>query len=201
MAYRYLYLVRHAQYDPSEASNPQGELTALGKRQAQTLVKAFKGVPVTAIHVSALARALQTAEPLVKVFPEAKVSRTRRLFECIPPLLPALRQSYFQHYTDAELAQQAQHAQRAHDAYFKRTSGADKHEVLVFHGNLIRYLACRAMGFDPAGWSNLESRNCSITRIVIEPDGAAALISYNEVGHLPPALLTDNLHGPRVSGS
>lgn len=195
MAHRSLYLVRHGQYNPDEAANLNGELTALGKRQAQATARAFKGLPITCIHVSTLIRALQTAEPLIKALPDARINRTRRLLECVPPLIPEVRQGFFKHYTDEELARHAQHAERAYDTYFKRTAGSDKHEILVCHGNLIRYLACRAMGFEPTGWLNLESRNCGITRIVIGPDGTVALLSYNELGHLPSGLHTDNLHG------
>lgn len=194
MAIRYLYLVRHGQFDADPDRNPKGDLTPLGVKQAKHLVKAFKGVSITAIHVSTAPRAVQTAEPLIAAFPEAKVTRAHRLLECIPPLTAAVRAEYFMHLSDENLADEVAHAERAFDAYFKRTAGADRHEVLVCHGNLIRYFVCRVMEVDATAWINLESRNCSITRFMVAPDGNISLISYNEIGHLPSEMHTDNLH-------
>jgi hypothetical protein len=59
---------------------------------------------------------------------------------------------------------------------------------------VIRYLTCRVIGVDPTAWVNLESRNCGITRIMVEPDGNISLVSYNEIGHLPAEMHTDNMH-------
>jgi len=193
MAYRFLYLVRHGQFDGNLHANPDGKLTTLGRRQARRAAKALAGIPVTAIHMSTLPRTLETAQPFIKAFPAARVERTRRLWECLPPIAPELRTGYFAHYTDAELARQAAHAARAYTHYFRRTRGKDRHEVLVTHGNLIRYLACRAMHVDPLAWVNLRSANCGITRVLVEPDGTVALLSYNDVTHLELDHLTDNL--------
>ena len=193
MSSRYLYLVRHGQFDPDETTNPRGCLTAIGKRQARAVARAFKHIPVTAIHVSTLPRAVQTAEPLVKVFPEARVDYTQRLLECIPPLVPELREAFFKNVPEEDLRRHYWHAERAFTTYVRRTTGPDKHEVLIGHGNLIRYLVCRAMDVDATAWSALTSFNCGITRILIESNGLCSLISYNELGHLPPDLLTDNL--------
>src|SRR6186713_983767 len=66
MAIRYLYFVRHGQFDANLDDNPRGELSELGKKQAKQLIKAFKNVPVTCIHVSTAPRALQTADPLIE---------------------------------------------------------------------------------------------------------------------------------------
>lgn len=196
MASRYLYLVRHGQFDPNEKTNPSGSLTALGKRQARAVARAFKNIPVSAIHVSTLTRAIQTAEPLVKTFPEAKVSYTHRLLECIPPLVPELRETFFRNVSEDDLRRHYWHAERAFSFYVRRTTGADKHEVLIGHGNLIRYLVCRAIDVDATAWAAMTSFNCGITRILIESNGLCSLVSYNELGHLPLALHTDNLYVP-----
>lgn len=194
MAIRYLYLVRHGQFDADPDRNPKGDLTPLGVKQAKQLAKAFKGIAINAIHVSTAPRAVQTADSLIEAFPEAKVTRAHRLLECIPPLNEMIRAQYFAHLSDEHLSAEVAHAERAFDDYFKRTAGADRHEVLVCHGNLIRYFVCRVMDVDVTAWVNLESRNCSITRFMIEPDGKIGLISYNEIGHLPADMHTDNLH-------
>jgi len=194
MAVRYLYFVRHGQFDSDQNENPDGDLTLLGRKQAKHVVKAFKDVPITAIHVSTAPRALQTAEPLIAAFPEAKVDRAHRLLECIPPIHPTIRESFFKHLTDEQLQIEVTHAERAFEHYFKRTSSTDKHEVIVCHGNLIRYFVCRVMHVEPTAWVNLESRNCGITRVMIDSDGSIGLISYNEIGHLSADMVTDNMH-------
>jgi serine/threonine-protein phosphatase PGAM5 len=194
MAARYLYFVRHGQFDPDEKTNPGGGLTAIGRRQARAVAKAFQPIPLTAIHVSALPRAIQTAEPLVKAFPGVKVSYTHRLMECIPPLMPELREQFFKDVPEEDLRRHYWHAERAFAHYVRRTTGADKHEVLIGHGNLIRYLVCRTMDVDATAWAAMTSINGGITRIVVESNGLCSLISYNDLGHLPVALHTDNLY-------
>jgi len=194
MASRYLYLVRHGQFNPDEKTNPRGDLTPVGKKQSRALAKVFKHIPVTAIHVSTLLRAVQTAEPLVKAFPEAKVDYTNKLLECIPPLVPELREEFFKDTSEEDLRRHYWHAERAFATYIRRTTGSDKHEVLIAHGNLIRYLVCRTMDVDATAWSALTSYNCGITRILVESNGLCSLISYNELGHLANELHTDNLY-------
>lgn len=193
MASRYLYLIRHGQFNPDEKINPRGDLSPIGKKQARAITKVFKNIPLTAIHVSTLLRAVQTSEPLAKAHPDIKVSFTHKLLECIPPLVPELRDDYFKDVSDEDLRRHYWHAERAFSSFVRRTTGADKHEVLIAHGNLIRYLVCRAMDVDATAWSALTSFNCGITRIVVESNGLCSLISYNELGHLPPDLHTDNL--------
>lgn len=197
MAYRYLYLVRHAQFNPNFKENPEGKLTKLGRRQARHLVKAFKEISLTTIHVSTMPRTLETAAPLHNAYPDVKVERTRRLWEIIPPVTNDVRIQYFSRHGNEELDHYRDRAQRAYDHYVRRTIGEDKHEVLLCHGNLIRYFVCRAMRVDVTAWTNLVITNCGITRIIVEPDGYIALVSYNETAHLPRDLLTDNMYeGP-----
>lgn len=194
MASRYLYLVRHGQFNPDEKANPSGDLSAVGKRQARALVKFFKTIPVTIIRVSTLRRAMQTAEPLVKAFPDVKTEYTTKLLECIPPLVPELREQYFRDVSEEDLRGHYWHAERAFASYVRRTTGPDKHEILIAHGNLIRYLVCRAMDVDATAWSALTSFNCGVTRILVESNGLCSVISYNEMGHMPAELFTDNLY-------
>jgi serine/threonine-protein phosphatase PGAM5 len=193
MAYRYLYLVRHGQFDHRKAQNGDGELTKLGKRQARLTVKVFKPVNVSSIHVSSMRRTLQTAAPLIKAYPEVEAQRARRLWECVPPVAPAVRETFFPQLRPGDFAAFQERADKVFDAYFKPTRGSDKHDILVTHGNLIRYLVCRAIEVNPETWVNMSSYNCGVTRMVVYPSGYVSLVAYNEVGHLPPEMHTDNL--------
>jgi len=141
-----------------------------------------------------MTRAIDTAEIVGKNFPEVAIQRAHRLQECVPPVTDDVREAYFSALTDDQLHDQIAHAERAYAHYVKRTTGSDRHEVLVCHGNLIRYMACRVLEVPPTAWVNFTSTNCGITRIVVNSEGNAALLSYNEIGHLPLTHLTDNMH-------
>ena len=73
MATRYLYLVRHGQYDSSAPVPPprhlEGELTKLGHQQAGRTAKTLAKLPITSIFYSPLRRAEQTAQPLLEQLP------------------------------------------------------------------------------------------------------------------------------------
>lgn len=187
--------MRHGQYDSAApCDHPlQGELTPIGKQQAKRAAKALMGYPITAIHYSTLRRTEQTAQPIIEAFPEAKVSRARRLWECIPYVAPEYAE-LFARYTPEQLAADASHAEAAFAHYFKPTRGQDKHEVIVAHGNLIRYFVVRALGVNPAAWFNMATYNCGLSQIRVYEGHLCELVNYNEIGHLPANLRTDNMH-------
>lgn len=195
MASRYLYLVRHGQYNAAQpTSHPlEGNLTKLGQHQAAKTARYLKNLPITAIHLSDLQRTVETAEPICSFFPQIKAHKTKRLRECVPYVSPQT-QEFFKHIPTKQIEADREQAEKAYAYYFRPTKGQDRHEILVSHGNLIRYFACRAIGADPALWLNLESRNCGITRFSINADGEVVLISYNDISHLPPNLHTDNMY-------
>lgn len=66
----------------------------------------------------------------------------------------------------------------------------DRHELIVAHGNLIRYLICRVLGASPRAWASMRINNCGLSEVVVESDGSLTLASYNDTGHLPPRLVT-----------
>jgi broad specificity phosphatase PhoE len=67
---------------------------------------------------------------------------------------------------------------------------AHRFELLVCHGNLIRYLVCVAMGVAITRWTRLGINHASLTRIVVREDGRAGVIGFNDIGHLPEHLVT-----------
>jgi serine/threonine-protein phosphatase PGAM5 len=60
--------------------------------------------------------------------------------------------------------------------------------VLVCHGNVIRYLVCRALGVDTKAWGSMGIRHASITEVFVRADGAVRLVTYGDAGFQPPAL-------------
>jgi len=195
MATRYLYLVRHGQYDPHAPAPDalEGGLTPLGKKQAEKTAKALAKLPISTIHHSSLRRTTETAAPIIAAFPAITPQPARRLWECVP-FVDASLIEIFEEVPKVQIIKEGQQAAAAFAHYFKPTRGEDKHEVIVSHANLIRYFVCRVLDVNPAAWLNMEARNCGITRVKVESNGFCVLISYNDLGHLPPNLHTDNLH-------
>lgn len=74
--------------------------------------------------------------------------------------------------------------------HFRPTSGPDSSVAIVCHGNVIRYFWCRAFGVDPKLWSSMMIGHCSVTVIQVRRDSTFRLVSFSDVGHLPPALQT-----------
>jgi serine/threonine-protein phosphatase PGAM5 len=197
---RTLYLIRHGQYHHldydkeagltvEQANKLDGGLTPVGVEQAQVSAQRLASLPITAIHSSTLPRAIQTAEIIAQALPGIPVRRSRGLHECFPCIPAAIAEDVAKVFI-GDLSQGKRQAERVFDRYFKPARGRDKHEVVVCHGNLIRYLVCRVLQVPPEAWVNMGSRNCGISQILIESDGRMWLISYNDVGHLPDHLRT-----------
>jgi broad specificity phosphatase PhoE len=81
-------------------------------------------------------------------------------------------------------------AEKAFDHFFKRTKGGNRYEVVVCHGNIIRYFVCRALQAPPEAWINTDINNCGLCEIVVKADGRVMLLSHNDTGHLPPNMRT-----------
>ncbi|HEX2621784.1 MAG TPA: histidine phosphatase family protein, partial [Phototrophicaceae bacterium] len=82
---------------------------------------------------------------------------------------------------------------QAYQEYFRPGPGdEDCYELIVCHGNVIRYFVSRVLRLDEDGWSNMLINNCGISRILIDTDGQMFLVSHNDIGHLPHELRTDN---------
>jgi broad specificity phosphatase PhoE len=171
-----------------------GKLTNVGQVQAEFTAKALRVLPITAIHSSIMTRAVETARPIRNYFDGIPLKRTGILRECVPTI-PSKFADYFAlraEITPEYLSDSKEQVDTAFTRFFKPTrSKTDRHEVLVCHGNVIRYLLCRVMEVDLTAWGNMRIYHCGISRVLIDYDHAMYLISYNDVGHLPPHLWTE----------
>jgi len=197
MATRTLYLVRHGYYDLTSPHKLGGSLTSIGVEQAQLTAQRFSSLPITAIHCSTLPRAAETADIIAQELTDTPLHRSRGLQERVPCIPPAWTE-YFKGYSPKIIARDKKQAEKAFEKYFKRAQGKDKHEILVGHGNLIRYFICRVLQVQPEGWGNMDMCNCGVSEVLIRPDGQMVLVSHNDVSHLPHRLVT-SLVGPRLS--
>lgn len=191
MSQRILYLVRHGQTD-SETEPPDAlgnGLTALGRKQARLAARRLSSLPIAVIHHSTLRRAAETADIIAAKFPGVPLRPARLLWECVPSV-PAGFEAVFAHVPPEEIRRDRRRAARAFAKYFKRARGGDRHEIVVCHGNLIRYFVCCALQAPPEIWANADVHHCGFSVIVINPDGRVRLVSHNDTGHLPRPMQT-----------
>jgi serine/threonine-protein phosphatase PGAM5 len=186
---RRLIFMRHGQYDELSSARTGGPLTPLGRRQAKKTAAALRRLEVAAIWCSTLARAKETASFVAAKQPHARLKRTKLLCEVIPTKLPP--------HIKLRIPIDATHikddktrADRAYDTLFKATKRS-RTEIVVCHGNLIRYLVCRALGIAPKLWMRLDSTHCGLTEFRVLPKGIVRVVRYNDVGHLPQAFRTE----------
>lgn len=185
-----LYLVRHGHYD-----HQMGEsLTEIGREQSLSTAKWLRSLKVSAIHCSTLKRALETAEIISKEFPGV-VGRPTNLLCELPNLLWEApdRRTGFEYLTAKQLEECKNGAEEAFAKFCRRSVQEACVEVLVSHGNLIRYFVCRALGIAPESWWNLGTYNCGISEIRITKEGTVRLFTYNNTGHLPDRLRSEGV--------
>lgn len=198
--YRTFYLVRHGEYDRADP-RPETEgkgLQPIGVAQARLLGARLRalGVRFDAFDASPFTRARETAEVLRDELPGSQLRILPELAECTPPT----RREEVVRDEPAE----AQEACRARlDALFATrfvpSAGADCHELLVAHGNVIRYLVTRALGVDTRAWLEMSVHHASLTVVRVEPDGRFKVIAVGDSGHLPPSLTTGATGDPERS--
>lgn len=188
---RTLYLVRHGLYDqddPRDETTGQG-LVPVGREQARLVGErlAALGVRFTTLITSPLTRARETADIIATLLPGLAPTIETDLAECTPP---TWRQNVARTLVVEEAQGCRDRLERAFGRLFVPSPDGDRHEILVCHGNVIRWLWCRALGVDPAAWLGLTIANCSLTVIQVRPDGSCKLFLFGDLGHLPPALQT-----------
>jgi serine/threonine-protein phosphatase PGAM5 len=192
MGCRILFLVRHGQYITDEKKSRHGQLSALGRRQAKRtglrLLHLPDEVKLQAIYHSDMPRAVETAEIIASQLGEMPMHRMRALRETVPPL-PKRRG--FKPRTRKELASVRAVTAKLKKMFLTAPSGKRRRaELVVAHGNLIRYLVRLAMRDNAIDWWRLGTNNCGVTLIWVNSDKPNCLAHYNDVGHLPASMQT-----------
>jgi serine/threonine-protein phosphatase PGAM5 len=190
-ATRTIVLVRHGHYAPDPAADAKlgPALTSLGIAQAHLVGARLAGLPekFDTVHASPMTRAQQTAKVIVGDLDGAAIETVADLAECTPP---TRRKEITATMKPEELADCAKQFDRLFAEHFKPASGAPEQELMVCHGNVIRYLITRALGVDTEAWLEMSVGHVSMTTIRIEADGSMKLIAAGDVGHVPPNLRT-----------
>jgi serine/threonine-protein phosphatase PGAM5 len=188
---RTLYIIRHGYYDYQDDADPDvgKALVPLGIAQARLTAARLRGMPVefTSIYASTMTRARETAFVIAEEFPELEVQQTRILRECTPT---TWREDIMAEVTAEEALDCETRLDDAFSQFFSPSPEGDRHDILVCHGNVTRYLVTRALGVDTHAWLGMSIGNCGITTIRIAPDGAIKVLGVGDVGHIPPNLQT-----------
>jgi serine/threonine-protein phosphatase PGAM5 len=195
-----IVLVRHGNYVDDPRADPRlgPGLSPLGVAQAQLVGARLAGLPVRfdAMLVSPLQRARDTAALIAVGFPGRHFDIIDDLAECTPP---TRRHEVIANETPEDLAACAAQLDRVFARYFKPVAGHERTDLMVCHGNVIRYLVTRALGVDTSAWLEMSPGHASITRIRVEADGRFKVLSVGDVGHIPPALRTGSTGDPERS--
>lgn len=184
---RKIYLIRHGAYVPDPKADPElgPGLTPLGIAQARLLAARLVALPVhfDSATSSTMTRAKETADVIRQSFPDIPVQRSGSLSECTPPA--------FRTAEDQTPQAQATCAKRLDSVFaerFKSATGAERNELIVAHGNVIRYLITKALGVDTRSWLTMSVAHASVSVIRINPDGSFKVLSVGDIGHIPPNL-------------
>lgn len=188
-AERTVVLVRHGSYapDPKIDDKIGPHLSPLGSAQAHLAGARLAGMPgrFDGMYVSPMQRARDTAAIIGESFPGRHFEVVDDLAECVPP---TWRADVAKDYSRAEQADCEARLDRDFARFFKPAVGGPQRDLLVCHGDVIRYLVTRAMRVDTRAWLEMSVGNASITVIRVQPDGRMKVIAVGDVGHVPPNL-------------
>lgn len=183
--FRKIIFVRHGQY----SLHPE-KLTKLGRKQAKLTAKAISYLQPSKIHSSTMPRALETAG-IIAQRTKIKVKSHNMFREGLLPGTVEFSSSISKklNQTKGNLKTKARTAKKTADLAFKTLFSIPKRgqysEVVVAHGNVIRYWVCKALDISEDKWLNMEVSHCSITTIRISNSGNIVLLGFSDVGHLP----------------
>ncbi len=192
MGSRFIYLIRHGQYVHAK---DEGELTHNGEEQAILTGKMLAFLPINVVHTSSSLRAVQTAAHIMAQIGDLSAVPNDLLRECVPAIPTSLARFYEANPrrhspTPEEVSECSERLDLVYDLFFTGTDGEDSYELIVSHGNVIRYMITRALGVSPEVWVKLAIYNCGVSLSVVDHTHSASLITHNEVAHLPFELRT-----------
>jgi serine/threonine-protein phosphatase PGAM5 len=189
---RTIYLVRHGQYDHADERDEftgRG-LVPLGVAQARLLAARLKSLPVrfTTLTSSTMTRARQTAQVIGREFPGLVLRQDPAISECTPP---TWRKDVMAEVGAAEREGCVRNIEKFFREFFvPAPDAADRHDIVVCHGNVIRYLVAKVLQVDTLSWLQMSISNCSLTIVRVLPGGAMKLDAFGDYGHIPENMRT-----------
>ena len=206
-----LYLIRHGETEWNRGGRYQGwtdiELSDEGKEQAALLAKRFEYMPLDAIYVSPLKRAIATAEPIAvqKGLPMITDEHFKEINfgEWEGHTVTELTEKYGKPYTDF-FENPFAHTMPGEGSFHKvgERSLAGIQEIIkkhrgqrvaiVSHGGLLRVLMIKLLGLDLNMYRRMWLTNTSISMIDITPEDQMFLMTLNDKAHLEMAEMLKN---------
>jgi serine/threonine-protein phosphatase PGAM5 len=184
-----LYLIRHGAYVADRNADPQlgPGITALGIAQARLIAARLRGsgVAFDSMTSSTMQRARDTAAVMHETFASVPLAQSPLLRECTPPLFEAAEGEVAR-----EQAECAKQLDQAFAEFFTPAKNANRNDILVAHGNVIRYMVMKALKVDTRAWLGMTVPHASMTVIRVQPDGSFKLLAVGDSGHIPSTLLS-----------
>ena len=183
---------------PLQDGHGDPPLSAAGEQQARAVAERLAAEPPAALFVTGLARTVQTAAPLAQslqtepqLVPELREVKLGdweggefriRVHDGDPVAMQAIAEERWDVIPGAETMDHLAARVRAGVASIVDRTGPDATAAAVVHGGIIGELCRQATESRPFAF--IHSDNCSITRIVVLPDGRWLLRTFNDVAHL-----------------
>lgn len=206
-----LYLIRHGETSWNKEGRYQGwtdiALSEDGVEQASLLAKRFDYLPLDAIYVSPLGRAIATAEPIAKVknlpiivdnhFKEINFGEWEG--HTIAELTEKFGKPYLDFFGDpfnypmpgeGSFRNVAKRAMVGVEILLEKHKG--ERIAIVSHGGLLRVLLVELLGMDLTMYRSMWLTNTSISMVDISPEGKKVLMTLNDKAHLEMAELLKN---------
>lgn len=184
---RTITLVRHGAYDIAEVGDEEvvRGLTPLGIAQARLAGARLCQNPdgFDRFVSSTFTRARQTAEVIGDSIRAVPVLEHDPLVcECLPTLFdPPVRPDA----NPTDMAAAEERVAAAFANYFVPAADRNRHDLLVCHGNVIRWLVAKALGVDTRAWARFSVAHCSITVVQVKAAGAFKILAVGDCGHIP----------------
>ena len=188
---RTIILIRHGEYEHDEDCDEDVDcgLVVLGRQQARLAGDRLKAMPIafTSIQASAMTRARQTGEIIAERFPGLELVLHRDIRECTPS---TWRKDIMADLEPGEAAECEANLEAAWQRIFVPASDANEYDIVVCHGNVIRWFATRVLEVDPLAWLGMSIADCSLTVVQVRMDGSKKLIAFADSGHIPYSMTT-----------
>jgi len=182
---RTVWLIRHGEYEHGVDTPDEGGLVALGRQQARLVAARLDGYPVvfTSLQASTMTRARETAAIIAAHFPQLELALHDDIRECTPTTRRA------DIMADLEPGEAAA-CEDSLDVAWRRiftpaAEDRDEHDIVVCHGNVIRWFVTRVLDVDPTAWLGMSIANCSVTVVQVRRDGSCKLVAFADSGHIP----------------
>ncbi|CAG0896840.1 unnamed protein product, partial [Cyprideis torosa] len=199
-ASRHYLLIRHGQYVETK-NRDEKRLSELGRDQACLIGARLQDLkyPYDILISSTMLRATETADLIAQYLPDVPRVEYNILNEGAPPDTPVPTPKNLQgrevrhRFSSTCLSFQYEFQDGARlEAAFREfihrahpTQERDSFSVIVCHGNVIRYLLCRALQQPPEAWLRMNIFHASLTWMTVAPDGQVRVDNRHPLLPLP----------------